>query len=144
MTIDVIKGKYPHIGWCDLDNKGTLTEIAILKNGPQGLFFIRLNRIDAIDKRRLFRIISNRNANIYELWDLMSNITLGNGANALDYFHQHVKILTPQKTIINPIMGQVAAPDITGIKKIADTQTETTEVKQQETRRGPGRPKTKS
>lgn len=135
--IEVIKGKYPHVGWCDLDNKGTLTEIAVLKNGQHGLFFIRLNRIDAIDKQRLFRIINNRNAKMYELWDLMSNITLGNGANALDYFHQHVKVLTHQRTIINPMMGQMVAPDVTGIRKI----TQTSKGNENDEKRGPGRPR---
>lgn len=122
MAIDVITGKYPHIGWCDLEGKGTLTEIAVVKNGANGLFFIRLNRLDAIDKQRLFRIISNRNSNMYELWDLMSNITLGNGANALDYFHQHVKCLTPQGQVISPSLGRIGAPDVTGMIRAAQRQ----------------------
>lgn len=116
MAIDVVKGKFPHVGWADIKGDGTLHEVAMLTNGPQGLFFIQLNILDAIDKQRLFRVISNRNSNMYELWDLMSNITLGNGANALDYFHQYVKVLTPSGTVINPTMGRMAAPDITGIR----------------------------
>lgn len=122
MAVEVIKGKYPHIGWCDLEGKGTLTEIAIIKNGPTGLFFIRLNRLDAIDKQRLFKIISNRNSNLYELWDLMSNITIGNGANALDYFHQHVKCLTPHGQVISPTLGRIGAPDVTGMIKASQRQ----------------------
>ena len=122
MAVEVVQGKYPHIGWCDLEGKGTLTEIAIVKNGPTGLFFIRLNRLDAIDKQRLFKIISNRNSKMYELWDLMSNITIGNGANALDYFHQHVKCLTPQGQIISPSLGRIGAPDVTGMVKASQVQ----------------------
>ena len=119
MTIDVIKGKYPHVGWVDIEGDGILTEIAIMKNGVQGLMFIRLNNLDPIDKQRLLRIIGNRNAHLYELWDLMSNLTLGNGANALEYFHQYVKVLTPSGELINPTLGRIAAPDVTGLKKTA-------------------------
>ena len=105
--IQILKGKYNHIGWVDLENKGIMTEVAIMKNDAQaGLFFIKLNNLDIIDKQRLFRVISNRNAGLYELWDLMSNITLGNGANALDYFHQYVKCLTPSGEIIAPNAGR--------------------------------------
>ena len=114
MAINVIKGKYPHIGWVDLEGQGTLTEIAIVKNGATGLYFIRLNMIDAIDKQRLFRVITNRNSHLYELWDLMSNITLGNGANALEYFHQYVKVLTPAGQVETPRMGRMG---FTGVRK---------------------------
>ena len=119
MAIDIIKGKYPHVGWVDVEGDGILTEIAIMKNGVNGLMFIRLNNLDPIDKQRLLRIIGNRNAHLYELWDLMSNLTLGNGANALEYFHQYVKVLTPSGEVINPTLGRIAAPDVTGLKKTA-------------------------
>lgn len=119
MAIDVIKGKYPHVGWVDLEQNGVLTEIAIVKNGPQGLYFMALNLMDAIDKQRLFRVITNRNAGLYELWDLMSNITLGNGANALEYFHQYVKVLTPSGKILNPQVGKIGAPVATGVRTAA-------------------------
>lgn len=160
MAINVIQGKYPHIGWCDLEGKGTLTEIAIVKNGPTGLYFIRLNRLDTIDKQRLFKIISNRNAKMYELWDLMSNITLGNGANSLDYFHQHVKCLTPQGQVISPSLGRMGAPDVTGMIRAAQVNPPAQQAEQAQpvqeaaptatpaptpsatpTKRGPGRPK---
>lgn len=109
MSINVIKGKYPHVGWVDLEGQGILTEVAVLKETTTGVSFIRLDQMDGIDKQRLFRIISNRNAHMYELWDLMSQVTLGNGANALDYFHQYVKVLTPGGAVIAPQMGRVGA-----------------------------------
>ena len=115
MAIHVIRGKYPHVGWVDLEQKGILTEVAIMKNGDDGLYFIKLNSLDAIDRQRLFRIITNRNAHMYELWDLMSNMTLGNGANALEYFHQSVKILTPSGQTMNPQLGRIATPAATGV-----------------------------
>ncbi len=107
--INVIKGKFPHIGWLDLEGEGILTEVAILSNNNTGVSFIRLNVLDQIDKQRLFKVISNRNANMYELWDLMSNLTLGNGANALEYFHQYVKVLTPSGKVMNPQQGRRGA-----------------------------------
>jgi hypothetical protein len=39
----------------------------------------------------------------------MSQVTLGNGANALDYFHQYVKVLTPGGAVINPTVGRIGA-----------------------------------
>ena len=122
MTVNVIKGKYPHVGWVDIEGKGVLTEVAIMKNADNGIMFIRLNALDAIDKQRLFKVISNRNAHLYELWDLMSNITLGNGANALEYFHQYVKILTPTGQVLNPREGEIGAPQ--GIQIIPEHQVE--------------------
>jgi len=108
-AINVIKGKYPHVGWVDLEGQGILTEVAVVKESNTGLYFIRLDQMDGIDKQRLFRIITNRNAHMYELWDLMSNVTLGNGANSLDYFHQYVKVLTPSGKVMNPQMGRIGA-----------------------------------
>ena len=106
-SVNVVKGKYPHVGWLDLEGQGILTEVAIVKVTDTGVAFIRLDQIDPIDKQRLFRVISNRNAHLYELWDLMSNVTLGNGANALDYFHQYVKVLTPSGTVMKPQVGRI-------------------------------------
>jgi len=118
MAIDIIKGRYPHVGWVDLEGRGILTEIAIMANHAQGLSFIKLNSLDTIDKQRLLRIIGNRNVHLYDLWDLMSNITLGNGANALEYFHQYVKVLTPSGEVISPTAGRMGAPDLSGIRSV--------------------------
>jgi hypothetical protein len=117
MSINIIKGKFPHVAWVDIERKGILTEIAIMKNSETGLMFIKLNGLDAIDKQRLFRIITNRNAHMYDLWELMGGITLGNGSNALEYFHQYVKVLSPSGEVIAPQMGRMAAPEITGMRK---------------------------
>lgn len=116
-SVSVVKGKYPHLGWVDIEGNGVVTEVAVLKNGPQGLFFIRINKLDMIDKQRLFKIVTNRNAGLYELWDLMSNITLGNGANALEYFHQYVKVLTPSRQVLAPSMSRMVDPRWTGVQQ---------------------------
>lgn len=116
-NVNVVKGKYPHLGWVDIEGNGVATEVAVLKNGPQGLFFIRINKLDMIDKQRLFKIVTNRNSGLYELWDLMSNITLGNGANALGYFHQYVKVLTPSRQVLAPSMSRMVDPRWTGVQQ---------------------------
>jgi len=97
------QSKYPHIEWIDLQKDNTLVEVAVMKRDQLGnTYFIRLDALDTIDKRRLFKIVTNRNAELYELWDLMSNVTLGNGVNALEYFHQLCKVATGTGRIMNP------------------------------------------
>lgn len=96
-----IPGKYPHTEWMDLGQNGVLVECAIMKRFPNGdTFFISLESLDRIDKTRLLRILQNRNANMYELWDLMDQVTLGNGVNALAYFNQLTKVRTASGQIM--------------------------------------------
>jgi hypothetical protein len=71
------------------------------------VFFFKTNNLDSIDRQRLAGILADRNARSFELWDLMSQRTLGNGMNALAYFHQLVKVLSPQGKIIDPRQGQI-------------------------------------
>jgi hypothetical protein len=106
-----MKSKYPHIEWINLNNEGTLTECAVMKRDTLGnTFFIKLDSLDMIDKNRLFKIVTNRNAEVYELWDLMSNVTLGNGVNALTYFHQLAKVITSSGKIMNPSNSEIGIP----------------------------------
>lgn len=115
-TVTTVKGSLPHIEWVDLNNDGTLVEVAVFKRDDFGnLYFIRVDNLDNVDKSRLVKVVQNRNANMYELWDLMSNLTLGNGINALDYFHQLVQVLTPAGKIMKPKLGQV------GIRLVDET-----------------------
>jgi len=108
-----MKSKYPHIEWINLNNEGTLTECAVMKRDTLGnTFFIKLDALDAIDKNRLFKIVTNRNAEVYELWDLMSNVTLGNGINALTYFHQLAKVITSSGKVMNPSSTVVGVPTV--------------------------------
>ena len=108
MAITMRQGKLPHIFWIDLNNDGMFVECAVMKKDNFGnIYFFPLTAIDEIDKRRLAKIVSNRNAAHFELWDLMSNITLNNGVNALDYFHQLVRMKTPSGREITPQKGVV-------------------------------------
>lgn len=100
------KSTIHHLEWLDLSGNGTLTECAIMKEERGNIFHIQLTHLDDIDKKRLVSILSSRNASTMELWDLMMQVTLGNGINALDYFHQLVKVITPSGEIMDPMSGR--------------------------------------
>jgi hypothetical protein len=113
--------EHPHIEWIELHADGILHECAVLKrDGFGNVFYFKTNSLDTIDKQRLAAILSDRNANNFELWDLMSHRTLGNGVNALAYFHQLVKILTPNGKTVDPQSGQVGVAPA-GTQAIAPT-----------------------
>jgi len=106
MTAQTVPGRFKHVEWLELEG-GVLTECAIMKKTPDGhIFFFPIKPLDMVDKTRLLNILRNRNAELYELWDLMSQITLGNGVNALSYFNQLVKVLTPTGQILPFGSGQ--------------------------------------
>jgi hypothetical protein len=114
--------QHPHIEWIEIHNDGVMHECAILKEDPQGnKMFFPVNHLDEIDRRRLVGILVDRNARNFELWDLMAQKTLGNGQNALAYYHQYVKILTPNGKILDPKSGQVGIP-LTGTVNMNDPQ----------------------
>ncbi len=108
MTVTVRKGHLPHIKWIDLQGDGVLTECAVMNEDRFGnITFIRVNYLDQVDRRRLLKIVSNRNALNFPLWDLMSNITLNNGINALTYFHQMVEMITARGKLMRPKTGEI-------------------------------------
>lgn len=112
-----------HIEWIELNKDGILHECAILKRDSTGnVFYFKTNSLDTIDRQRLANIIADRNANAFELWDLMSQRTLGNGVNALAYFHQLVRVLTPQGKTIDPRQGQVGVAAASGTVNTAAGQ----------------------
>ena len=109
--------EYPHIEWLELHSDGIMHECAVMRRSPDGnLLFFKTNDLDDIDRRRLAGILSDRNANNFELWDLMSHRTLGNGVNALAYFHQLVKVLTPNGKTVELQSGQVG---VAGTQSVA-------------------------
>lgn len=85
-----------HLERISLKNDGVFEEVLIMsKNENTGdIYYIAVNDLDTIDKKRVIRILSRRDANNYPLYDLMANETLANGMNALEFFHQLVKIRT--------------------------------------------------
>jgi hypothetical protein len=110
---------YPHVEWLNLYNDGTVVECAVMKrDGLGNTHFIALKDLDLIDKRRLASILASRQATQFELWDLMSQVTLGNGVNALTYFHQYVKTRTSSGHIMTPTEGVMGAGQV-GVKRVA-------------------------
>lgn len=123
--VQTVKSQYPHIEWIDLGSDGTLVECAIMKKDTTGnIYFFEVSKLDSIDRQRVLQIISDRNTNNFELWDLMANKVLGNGANALEYFHQLVKVITPSGKIINPQLGRIGAGSVKVPQKATATSTE--------------------
>lgn len=116
-----VSPEYPHVEWLELNGDGMLHECAIMKRDTFGnVFFFQVNNLDDIDRRRLAGMLADRNARQFALWDLMSQKTLGNGMNALAYFHQLVKVLTPHGKVVDPRSGVMGAP-LTGV---VDTKSE--------------------
>lgn len=106
--LTVSDSQHNHVKWIDLKGNGVMVECAVLKTDANGnYYFIEIPMLDHIDKGRLARIINNRNAVHFPLWELMAQITLNNGVNSLDYFHQLVKIITPAGVIMSPKQGHV-------------------------------------
>lgn len=123
MSVTTHKGDLPHIEWIDLKNNGVLVECAVMKKDARGnIYFIQTNVLDNTDRRRLGRILANRNAKNFPLWDLMSNITLNNGVNALEYFHQLVRIITPQGVVMSPRSGEVGTGVVSAASAPASAQ----------------------
>lgn len=108
MAVTTVPGRLPHVEWIDLKSNGIMIECAIVKRDAFGnIYFFEIPALDRIDKGRLTRILHDRNVKNFELWDLLGQKTLNNGVNALEYFHQLVKVLTPGGQIINPKSGQI-------------------------------------
>lgn len=81
--------KIQHVELKDVDGSGILREVVIMKNWDNGSYsYIETALLDNIDKGRLLGIVTGRGADKYEAWELCEMVTLSNGMNALDYFHQ--------------------------------------------------------
>ena len=113
----MVQSRYRFLEWLDLDNTGMLSECAILKKFDNGdVYLIPLESLDVIDKQRLKAILLDRNAQLYdELWKVLEQKTLGNGMNALLYFNQLAKQLTPSGKVLpfgsnKRTSGKIAAP----------------------------------
>jgi hypothetical protein len=102
---------FPHLRMIDLYRDGILYECAIVKEDKNNgdVFFIRIDHLDEIDRGRLRMILTKRNAATTALWDLMDQTALPNGMNALEFFHQFVKVRTQAGKIFNPQPGRQGA-----------------------------------
>lgn len=109
------KGALPHIEWLDIKGNGVFHECCVVKRDDFGnISFFSVNSLDRIDKNRLVRILSSRLAPQMACWDLLSQSTLNNGVNALEYFHYLVKTVTPTGQVYSPREGIVGTNQVTG------------------------------
>lgn len=93
-----------HVKMADLYNNGIAYEIVVVQENKStgDLFFIKTMDLDEIDMERMRRILRRREADRLAVWDLLDTITLPNGVNALEYFHQLVLVKTLSGEIIKP------------------------------------------
>ena len=108
--IQIRPTQLPHVAYMDIHGNGIMSECAIMRKDNLGnIYYFEVKTMDNIDKQRLLKIVQDRNATSFELWDLMSQKTLGNGMNALNYFHQYTKILTANRQILKPNMHEIGS-----------------------------------
>lgn len=113
---------HAHIEWLELYADGMLHECAIMKRDRLGnVLFFKTSDLDDIDRRRLGGILADRNSRSFELWDLMANKTLRNGVNALTYFNQLVRQITPNGKIVDPRSGQMGGAFVINTNPVAPT-----------------------
>lgn len=119
----------PHVEWIDLEDNGVAVECIVVKRDQRNgdLYFIKTEELDQIDRERITNILRKRDAARYELWDLLDGTTLGNGENALEFFHQLVKVRTARGVIMVPSTGRAGIALTPAPEEIA--------------KRGPGRPR---
>lgn len=142
--------KYRHYVSMDLYGNGVAHDVVIVKEDEDNgdVYFIKVSDLDSIDRARMRQILTKRNADTMPLWELMSQVTLKNGKNALDYFHQLVKVRTNSGQIINPSAARrgivkVQRPPQKAANNQPLAETKHTEPTEQKTRK-PGRPKKNS
>jgi hypothetical protein len=109
-----------HIFFFDTENDGRLREVAVVKaartpdGSVQSVYYIDIALLDNVDKGRLKGLVTGQHADKYELWDLMSQSTLNNGKNALDYFHQLVKTVHGPGATNTSLGGGLAGVKVEG------------------------------
>lgn len=96
----------PHVVRMDLDDDGVTHECAIVKQDQFGnVIYLKISDMDMIDRERLSKVLMSRFASNLPLWDLLSQTTLKNGINALNYFHQLVKGINGEGDHFVPRIG---------------------------------------
>ncbi len=111
------ESKYSHVYWADLNGAGIIQEVVVIAAAPNGtVWFIPVSCLDHIDRIRMFRLINDRTSNMLPLYEVMMHTRLNNGVNALEYFHQLTKMMTP-----NGLVTRVNT-NIMGIQQIQQLQ----------------------
>lgn len=94
--------QFHHVFLIDWDDNGVYKEIVVVKEFEDGTIRgIEVERLHPIDKSRIKKIVTSQHADKYELWELMSQITMKNGYNALDFFHNnYIREKRPRGAIV--------------------------------------------
>ena len=101
-----------------------MREVAVVKEDDNGtLYYLDVVALDVVDKGRLKGIVTSLHADKYALWDLMSQQKLSNGCNALDYFHQLVKVKSAPGTSNTAFGGGLATVRVESNKLVASEHT---------------------
>lgn len=111
--------KTKFVKYLDLRKNGVKEEVTVVNvkeyqvdgEKKHEIWFIRNDQLDNIDRRRLLEVLkkSAQISDVRPLYETMSEITLRNGVNALEYFNQYVKILYPSGHIERPKQGRVGS-----------------------------------
>lgn len=140
---------YKHYVSMDLYGNGIGYNVVIVKEDENtgDVYFIKEEDLDEYDRKRMRQILSKRDAEKYPLWDLMSQTTLKNGVNALQYFHQLVQVRTSSGQIIPPSSTRgglrprpVSQQRPQKFEQKAPAKEEKAEASSQPKKKGPGRP----
>lgn len=145
---------YKHYRSMDIYGNGVGYNVVIVKESPNGdVYFIKEEDLDGVDVRRMQAILNRRDADRNPLWDVMSQVTLKNGMNALEYFHQLVQVRTASGQIISPSntrqgMRQTLMPQRRPQQPTQESPTVPQQAQEsnsvsseQPKKRGPGRPR---
>lgn len=103
----------PNIFLIDWNDDGLFKEIAVVLEAHDGTIYgMEIDKLHRIDKVRLKKFLVSVHADKYPLWDLLSQGTLNNGLNALQFFHQnYVKVKRPRGAILG---GGLASIEVKG------------------------------
>lgn len=86
----------PHVALVDLFDNDIGVEVVVMTidQVTGDLYYIRIDHMDDIDRRRMLQILEGNNAKTNPLYDLLFYRTLPNGKNALEFFEQFVMVKT--------------------------------------------------
>jgi len=129
MALNIIETSIPHVFRIDLQGNGLADECAIVQRDNFGnILYLKIADLDQIDRERIGKILKHRFVKSLPLWDIMSQTTLKNNVNALDYFHQLVKGITKEGKPYVPRAGS-SGYSINQTMEIARQQQEKVDVK---------------
>lgn len=104
--------QYKFVEWLSVSgNPQYVEECIVLKTFPNNeKAFINIKQLDKIDLSRMKTFITSRAATLHnDLATLLAEQVLDNGVNALTYFHQLTKILSPNGTVRSANSGKILA-----------------------------------